>query len=51
MSDRVCRFCQLIKSLVEEASMHPYGDGWAHRECIEKAVKRMKKKNPIGFKE
>ena len=46
----VCAICNLVRSLVEEQTKHPVGDDWVHRDCYEKAVKRPKRKNPIGFK-
>lgn len=45
-----CLICHLIKSLVEEQTMHPSGDGWVHRDCYEKYIQGIKKKKPIGFK-
>lgn len=37
----ICCFCHLIKSLVEEASKHPVGTQWAHRECYQKALQNI----------
>ena len=36
----VCKLCHQIRSLVEEMTKQPYGDGWVHRDCSKLAIIR-----------
>ena len=44
VKDEICILCHMVRSLVEEATKTPYGLGWAHRDCCERAEKRLRTK-------